>query len=113
MHLALNAFYSVSVDSGISTTKQRLALGLLSAATILASAAVEAAPFNDSVLLEAKQEVAPNFSDSSAIANATGALIGDPMNWFFSYAVNYSSLQGLLADGHIHLGDRAVTEVTV
>lgn len=86
--------------------KQLLALGLLSAATILSPVAAEAATFNYSVPLEAKQEVAPNFSDSSAIANATGALVGDPMNWVFSYAVNYSGLQGLLADGHIHLGDR-------
>ncbi|MEX0271879.1 CHRD domain-containing protein [Leptolyngbyaceae cyanobacterium UHCC 1019] len=86
--------------------KQLLALGFLSAATVLSPVAVEAATFNYSVPLEAKQEVAPNFSDSSATASATGALVGDPMNWVFSYVVNYSSLEGFLADGHIHLGDR-------
>ena len=86
--------------------KQLLALGLLSAATVLSPMAVEAATFTYSVPLEAKQEVAPNLSNSSATASATGALVGDPMNWVFSYVVNYSGLQGFLADGHIHLGDR-------
>lgn len=87
--------------------KQLFAAGALGAAVaVLPQVGAEAAVFTYSVPLEASQEVDPNFSDSQATGSATGTLEGDLSSWVFSYTVNYSGLEGPLADGHLHLGDR-------
>lgn len=86
--------------------KQLWMIGLLSAGLAIAPQVAQAATFSYSVPLEAEQEVAPNVSTSSAQGTATGTLTGDVTSWVFSYTVEYAGLEGLLADGHIHFGDR-------
>ncbi|NJN58452.1 MAG: CHRD domain-containing protein [Leptolyngbyaceae cyanobacterium SL_5_9] len=86
--------------------KQLWMVGLLSAGMAIAPQLAQAATFSYSVPLEAEQEVAPNVSTSSAMGTATGALVGDLTSWVFNYSVEYTGLEGPLADGHIHFGDR-------
>lgn len=86
--------------------KQLWMTGLLGAGLAIAPQVAQAATFSYSVPLEAEQEVAPNISTSSAQGTATGTLVGDVTSWVFNYTVEYAGLEGPLADGHIHLGER-------
>ncbi|MBE9004608.1 CHRD domain-containing protein [Fortiea sp. LEGE XX443] len=65
--------------------------------------AANAAGFSFTSTLNGAQENPP--ISTPATGTATGTLTGDPGSWVFSYVVNYSGLQGVIAApfAHIHV----------
>lgn len=80
-------------------TKTVICAGIL----VVNPSVANAASFSFTSTLNGAQENPPTITP--ATGTATGTLTGDPGSWVFSYVVNYSGLQGVIARpfAHIHV----------